>query len=83
MGDVEISPLVKQIVRGLRGLAFLATILATSFMAASHERAIFPFDYKADYTDLMLFKYVTTTYIYIISSFLLLCSLFLVHACSL
>ncbi|KAL9343632.1 hypothetical protein Peur_064063 [Populus x canadensis] len=56
MGDVEISPLVKQIVRGLRGLAFLATILATSFMAASHERAIFPFDYKADYTDLMFFK---------------------------
>jgi hypothetical protein len=63
MGDVEIPPLVKQIVRGLRGLAFLATILATSFMACSHERAIFPFDYKADYTDLMLFKYVTTTYI--------------------
>ncbi|KAJ6753109.1 NITRATE FORMATE IRON DEHYDROGENASE [Salix koriyanagi] len=57
MGDVEIPALVKQIVRGLRGSAFLATVLATSFMAASHEKAIFPFDYKADYTDLMLFKF--------------------------
>ncbi|KAJ6683946.1 hypothetical protein OIU85_007623 [Salix viminalis] len=56
MGDVEIPALVKQIVRGLRGSAFLATVLATSFMAASHEKAIFPFDYKADYADLMLFK---------------------------
>ncbi|KAJ6290353.1 hypothetical protein OIU78_026139 [Salix suchowensis] len=57
MGDVEIPALVKQIVRGLRGSAFLATVLATSFMAASHEKAIFPFDYKADYTDLMLFNF--------------------------
>ncbi|KAJ6734765.1 hypothetical protein OIU79_001935 [Salix purpurea] len=56
MGDVETPALVKQIVRGLRGSAFLATVLATSFMAASHEKAIFPFDYKADYTDLMLFN---------------------------
>ncbi|CAK7352596.1 unnamed protein product [Dovyalis caffra] len=57
MGDPEIPPLVKQIVRGLRGLAFCSTILATAFMAASHERATFPtFDYQVDYKGLMFFK---------------------------